>query len=119
MASLLRQHLMAPKAHVPTPSITTLRTEPAIATASLPTETVDGQYYIQDRRGAEPSQAETRRDKTGKQRNIIIQGDSVGIGGRDWGLLFMHVYLRFVMYTTTLPSCDSPVVAMGSMFWRC
>jgi hypothetical protein len=44
---------------------------------------------------------------------MLVQGQSVGIGGRDGDLLFMHVYLRFVMYTT-LPSCDSPVTVMAS-----
>ena len=37
---------------------------------------------------------------TGKHRNKLVQSKVVGIGGRDGDLLFMHVYLRSVMYTT-------------------
>lgn len=42
-----------------------------------------------------------------------ITGGSEGWGKGGGSILFMHVYLRFVMYTTS-PSCDLPVVAMPS-----
>lgn len=48
-----------------------------------------------------------------EMKSVGITGGSEGWGKGGGFILFMHVSLRFVMYTTS-PSCDLPVVAMPS-----